>query len=60
MPALASTETRTRWIDVQTAADILSMPERTVRHLCAEGELHARKFGRAWRIRREDVMPEEK
>lgn len=60
MPALATTKTSTRWIDVQTAAQILDMSERTVRHLCAEGELHARKFGRAWRIQREDVMPEEK
>jgi excisionase family DNA binding protein len=58
MPAVASTETRTRWIDVQDAASVLDMSERTVRHLCAKGELDARKFGRAWRIRRGDVMPE--
>jgi len=58
MPATA-TRPEKRWIGVTSAARVLDMSKRTVRHLCAEGELPAQKFGRAWRIRRNAVMPEE-
>lgn len=47
-----------RWVSAKTAAKILGMSGRTVRYLCADGELPARKFGRAWRIRREAVFPD--
>jgi excisionase family DNA binding protein len=57
MPTTVETTDGTRWVDVPTAASILDMSERTVRHLCAEGELPAEKFGRAWRIPRSAVMP---
>lgn len=58
MPATATTD-GARWIDVPTAASILDMSNRTVRHLCAKGELPARKFGRAWRIERGAVLPDQ-
>jgi len=61
MPATAkatSTRPEAQWIGVTNAATILDMSKRTVRHLCAEGELPAEKFGRAWRIRRGAVVPE--
>jgi excisionase family DNA binding protein len=57
MPTTAKTTGGTRWVDVPTAASILDMSERTVRHLCAEEELPAEKFGRAWRIPRAAVVP---
>ena len=53
------TQPETQWIDVQTAARILDMPDRTVRHHCAVGELPAQKFGRAWRIRKDAVTPDD-
>lgn len=51
-----ATSTAARWADAPTAAS--DMPKRAVRHLCAEGELPAKKLGRAWRIPRRAVMPQ--
>lgn len=41
------------WLTVPEFAAELQMAERTVRALCARGEIPgARRFGRAWRINR--------
>jgi excisionase family DNA binding protein len=58
MSDISDADEEARWIDVQTAARILDMPERTVRHHCAVGELPARKYGRAWRVRKSAVEPD--
>ena len=45
MPHMASTP-----YTVRQAAHQLGLAERTIRKYCAEGRLHATKFGDAWLI----------
>ncbi len=42
-------------LSVREVADRLNIPERTVTHLAASGDLVGVKVGRAWRFRPSDV-----
>lgn len=59
MPTTKQIDGEAQWIDVETAARILDMPTRTVRYHCQMDRLPSRKFGRAWRIRKDAVTPKD-
>lgn len=42
------------WTDTETLAKEFHVSSRTVRRLCAKGEVPAIRIGRQWRIRRSD------
>jgi len=43
------------WLSVAQAASLLGVSPGRVRQLAASGQLPARRFGRAWVIRRADL-----
>lgn len=43
-------------LNVSEAAVLLRIGKRAVRKLIIEGRLHATRFGKGWRIRREDAV----
>jgi excisionase family DNA binding protein len=59
MSATATFDEQQQYVSVKTAAEILAMPERTVRYHCQKGRMPARKVGRAWRIPKSVVMPDD-
>ena len=44
------------WLSVEQTAEVLGVSERTVRRRIAAGDLPSRKFGRARRVHRADVL----
>lgn len=43
-------------LSIKEAAGILNVSEKTMRQLCREGKIEARKIGREWRIPRRAVL----
>lgn len=41
---------------IKEASRILNLSEKTMRRLCRDGEIDARKVGREWRIPRKEVL----
>lgn len=41
---------------IKEASRILNLSEKTMRRLCRDGEVGARKVGREWRIPRKEVL----
>jgi excisionase family DNA binding protein len=41
---------------ISEVAELLELSETTVRRMCENKELHAKKFRSQWRIRRKDVL----
>lgn len=39
-----------QWLTVRQFAEIMQLPESTVRELCRTAQLKCRKFGKQWRI----------
>jgi len=50
-----STSPENLWLSVQSAADQLGLTTRTIYRFINEGKLAAYRFGRVYRIRREDL-----